>query len=135
MGGLAVPLATTNDVAARLGQSAFNDVELGVVEQLLEVASDLAETWMLWDEVPDLIPEKVSRVVAGMVARALSVDPSISPGETQSQHVDTAGPMSQTRSRTFDAESTQRQPWLTKNDKIVLRRFSRRGHVRNVPTV
>ncbi|QHJ86346.1 head-to-tail adaptor [Gordonia phage Kuwabara] len=126
-----MPLATTTDVAARLG-AAFDNTDPGAVEQLLEVASDLAAAWMRC--VPDPVPAEVTRVVAGMVARTLSVDPTVSPGETQSQQIDTAGPMSQTRSRSFDADSTQRQPWLTKNDKIVLRQFGCRGTVQNVST-
>lgn len=126
-----MPLATTTDVAARLG-AAFDNTDPGAVEQLLEVASDLAAAWMRC--VPEPVPPQVTRVVAGMVARALCVDPTVSPGETQSQQIDTAGPMSQTRSRSFDSDSTQRQPWLTRNDKIVLRRFGCRGRVWNVPT-
>lgn len=126
-----VALAAVEDVAARLDRTLTPD-ETRQAAGLLEEASDLAAAWMRC--VPEPVPAEVVRVVSRMVARVMSVDPATPVGLTQTQFSEQAGPMGVTRSQSFSEDATTRAPWLTRNDKTVLRRFGCRGRVENVAT-
>lgn len=124
-------LAVEADVVARLGRTLTTE-ERSVVIGLLDEASDLAAAFMRC--TPDPVPGEVSRVVARMVARVLSTDPTVPFGMSQSARTENAGLMTITASQTFAEGSTMRSPWLTSPDKVILRRFGCRGRVENFPT-
>lgn len=123
-------LASLDDVEARLGHAPT--VEESVVAALLDEASDLAAAFMRC--VPDPVPGEVSRVVARMVVRVLSMGDSVPFGVTQAARNQTAGQVTVSATQMFSAESTQRSPWLTATDKMVLRQFGCVGRVQNFPT-
>lgn len=81
-------LATVADVEAALGRDLDADED---VDSLLEEASDLVFGYLGWGEIPDEVPGAVVRVVASIVAAALTA-PSVPayPAGVQA----TAGPFS-----------------------------------------
>lgn len=112
-------LATEDDVAAALGEAPEQDVET-----LLEEASDLVLGYL---RCPDLdpVPPAVARVVASMVASALTRPvgmASIAPGDSL-----TAGPYNM---RVGDSSSGT--VWLTNGLKLRLRPY-RCGAMVSVP--
>lgn len=123
-------LASPEDVAARLGHDLT--VDDSVVIALLDEASDLVVAFMKC--TPDPMPDEVPRVVSRMVARVLSVGDSVPVGLTQAARTQTAGQVTLTASQSFSDGSTQRSPWLTSADKLVLRRFGCGGRVQHFPT-
>lgn len=123
-------LASLDDVEARLGHAPT--VDDSVVTALLDEASDLVAAFIRC--VPDPVPGEVSRVVARMVVRVLSVGDSVPVGLSQAARTQTAGPVTLTATQSFSETATQRSPWLTSADKMVLRRFGCGGRVQNFPT-
>lgn len=124
-------LASRVDVEVRLGRT-LTSTEVPSVNELLDEASDLAEAYMSC--TPEPVPDAVKRVVARMVVRRMEADPSIPVGLTQTGRRETAGPMSLNNTQSFSEGSTSGAPWLTRNDKIVLRRHGCGGEVINVAT-
>lgn len=122
-------LATAEDVEGALGR-ALTESETQRSESLLDEASDLVIGYLGCDPTGDPIldedgeptgvneiPGAVSRVVARMVSRVLSLDtPTGSEGTTE-----TVGPFSKTVR--FSAGTTSGAPWLAGSDKITLRPF------------
>lgn len=126
---MAAPLANGRHVAEAVGREITAQEALRVTSLLAE-ASDLAETWMRC--VPDPVPDAVVRVVARMVARVL--DSAQPVGQTQAQYSQTAGQMAVSASHTYSADSVTGGPWLTRADKLVLRRHGCGGRVVNMGT-
>ncbi|WP_032402480.1 hypothetical protein [Rhodococcoides fascians] len=113
-------LATKDDVEKFTGD--LNDGETTRLPGLLEEASDLVEGYC-GREFAEPVPGPVTRRVARIVARALGVDDE-QIGMESSQM--SAGPFQRTQN--YSADSTSGGAWLTKGDKLVLRRY-RRGVV------
>lgn len=92
------------------------------VDLLIEEALDLVEGYTLEDfRGMDEIPPTVSRVVLRIVIRSLQQgDSEVMFGATSRQ--DTAGPFN--RSIGFEAGTTSGGVWLTKQDKVKLRRWA-----------
>lgn len=119
-------LAADPDVVARLGRPLTTD-ENGRVDGLLDEASALVEGWLGF--TPDPVPSAVTIVTSRMVARALTASTPI-PGLTDQQM--TAGVYGVTQR--FSADSSSGGVWLTRQDKIMLRPYGKRGMVMNFPT-
>ena len=115
------PLASRSDVEARLGRPLTAD-ESPRVDGLLVEASASARAWMGCDSDPDPVPDDVALVVSRMAARVVQAPAGPSHMDQFSQ---TAGPFA--RSGTFTEGATSGSPWLTKDDKRILRRYSCRG--------
>lgn len=109
-------LATVEDVEALLDAEIVNRDR---VSALIRQASALVEAYCR-REFADTVPEVVSTVVAGMVARVVGSNAADLPAGATSM-MTTAGPF--TRQTQFAAGSTDGGVWLTKMDKLVLRRF------------
>lgn len=124
-------LANVEDVEARLGRSLTSSEE-SVLDSLLDEASDLVVAFMRC--LPDPVPGEVVRVTARVVARIFSVGDSVPVGLSQAARTQTAGPVTLTATQSFSETATQRSPWLTSADKMVLRRFGCGGRVQNFPT-
>lgn len=92
--------------------------EVDRVEFLLEEASDLVRAHTGRDFLKQ-VPGAVSRVVARMVARGLSSGGGEVAGMTSENQ--SAGAFS--RSRSFEAGSTDGGVWLSRQDKHKLRRW------------
>ena len=126
MAALAAPV----DVDARLGRPLTTE-EQSRVPGLLDEASASASAWM--ECVPDPAPAEVRLVVSRMVARILRAAESGAEQEIGLSQVNAGmGPFSV--GRTFSGDSTSGSPWLTRDDKRILRRFGCRGRVKNVGT-
>lgn len=117
-----VALASAADVEARLGQPLTSD-ESGRVPALLDEASASARAYMRC--TPDPVPSDVSLVVSRMVARLLSQPAATEVLPHTDQYSRTAGAYS--ASGTFTEGATSGSPWLTKDDKRILRAFGCRG--------
>lgn len=111
-------LATVEDVNRVLSPPVEETDEVSHVEILLEEASDLVRAWTGKDFL-SRVPSAVSRVVARMVARSLSSGGDEPIGMTSENQ--SAGPFSTNRS--FEAGSTDGGVWLSRQDKIKLRRW------------
>lgn len=123
-------LAAAEDVQARLGRD-LTPTEAERVPALLVEASASARAWMRC--TPDPVPADVTMVVARMVARLLTAEESGPAPDPRMQSLsDTAGPFGQTR--TYVDGSTSGAPWLTRDDKRILRAYGCRGRVGNVGT-
>ena len=96
-----VALATVNDVTAALGNPPSGDVDA-----LLETASDLVIGYLYPCPIPDPTPPAISRVVADMVATAVS-----GPGPEVPVDVKTMGYGPFTVG--FADGATSRRPFLT----------------------
>lgn len=112
------PLATTGDVD-RLLDAPLEQDEIEHVELLLEEASDLVRAHTGKDFLEG-IPGGVRRVTARMVVRTLAGGDSGAPVGMTSEN-QSAGPFSTNRS--FEAGSTDGGVWLSRQDKIKLRRW------------
>lgn len=111
-------LATINDVNRILNPPVVEADEINHVEFLLEEASDLVRAFT-GKVFLKKIPPGVTRVVARMVARSLAGGGEAPIGMTsESQN---AGAFS--RSRSYEAGSTDGGVWLSRQDKIKLRRW------------
>lgn len=121
-------LADPGDVETLLGRSLTAD-ELPRVAGLLVEASATVRGFLRC--TPDPVPGDVVVVVSRMVARSLA--PSVqSMPVGMSSFSDTAGPFSQ--NRTFSEGSTSGSPWLTRDDKRILRGYGCRGRVQSFET-
>lgn len=118
-------LATTSDVEKRLGRE-LDDDEVLSVEGLLEEASELVAS--VCRPLPTPTPDAVRIVVSRMVARSLDPDSDAATGVESNQW--SAGSFQ--LSQNFTSDSVAGGPWLSKTDRIMLRRW-RRG-VANVAT-
>lgn len=105
-------LAEDTDVVTTLGRD-LTEAEAARVDALLDEASDLVIGFKGNDYEPAPYPDRVVRVVAGMVARVFTRGASA--GEFTDQQ--TAGPFSVR----FSADSSAGGVWLTRADKIKLR--------------
>lgn len=123
-------LASVEDVEARLGRPLTTD-ETGRVSGLLDEASASARAWMACSEDPDPVPDDVALVVSRMVARSLTAPPQAAASNFD-QVSASMGPYS--RSGTYVEGSTSGSPWLTKDDKRILRRHGCRGRAMSFPT-
>lgn len=112
--------ATKADVEKFTGD--LTEADEARLEGLLEEASDLVEGYCS-REFAEPFPGPVVRRTARIVARALGVDDE-QIGMESSQM--SAGPFQRTQN--YSADSTSGGAWLTKGDKLVLRRY-RRGVV------
>lgn len=125
-------LASLDDVEARLGRPLTSD-ETERVLGLLDEASASVRAWMGCNTDPDPVPDDVALVVSRMVARIIDTPPS---SAQVPAHMDqfsrSMGPYSS--SGTFTEGSTSGSPWLTKDDKRILRRFGCRGKAASFPT-
>lgn len=111
-------LATIDDVNRILDPPVEDVHEIAHVEFLLEEASDLVRAFTGKDFLKQ-IPPGVTRIVARMVARSLAGGGESPIGMTsESQN---AGAFS--RSRSYEAGSTDGGVWLSRQDKIKLRRW------------
>lgn len=126
-----VALASLDDVEARLGRPLTTD-EAERVPGLLDEASASARAWMRCVDDPDPVPEDVALVVSRMVARLIAAPVAPSGPSHLDQFSRSAGPYSQ--SGTFTEGSTSGSPWLTKDDKRILRAFGCRGRAMSFPT-
>lgn len=113
-------LATKADVEKFTGELTEDEIER--LPGLLEEASDLVEGYC-GREFTVPIPGPVTRRVARIVARSLGVDDDKLGLESTQM---SAGPFQRTQN--YSADSTAGGAWLTKGDKLVLRRY-RRGVV------
>lgn len=120
-------LAESQDVADRLGRDLTTEEE-DRVEGLLDEASVLVSGWL--GTTPDPIPDAVRVVTSRVVARAITNGVAAEPGLESVQA--TMGVFQVNRGYSTDAASGG--VWLTRTDKTVLRPFSVRGRVGNVPT-
>lgn len=111
-------LATQQDVEARLGRP-LTESEQERAEGLLTEASEIVLGYCNVDEF-DPIPDSVVIVVSRMVARVLTAPEGI---EGVESHQVGTGPFQQTRRFTSDVGTGG--PWLTKMDKLMLRRWGR----------
>lgn len=118
------PLANLEDVQARLGRPLTTDEETRAAGLLVE-ASASARAWMACADDPDPVPDDVSLVVSRMVARVLKAPASPPQMQNLDQFSRSAGVYSQ--SGTYTEGSTSGSPWLTKDDKRILRRYGCRG--------
>lgn len=115
-------LATQSDVEARLGRS-INPAEQALVPGLLDEASDLVVGYIgPRARLGPPVPDTVARVVSRMVARVLQT-PAGEVGVTLQQK--SAGPYQ--LSNTYNPDSRNGGPWLTKADKKALRPFKLGG--------
>lgn len=105
-------LATRADVEAALRRSLQPDED---VDGLLEEASDLVVGYLHPCPIPDPTPPAISRVVASMVAAAISRTPGLPVAATNA----TAGPYG----LAFAAESTSLGPYFTNALKQRLRPY------------
>lgn len=80
---------------------------------------------------PDPVPDDVGLVVSRMVARTLTQSASESMSHVE-QYSRTAGPY--TTSGTFAEGATSGSPWLTKDDKRILRLHGCRGRATSFET-
>lgn len=112
------PLATTEDVD-RLLDAPLEQEEVEHVELLIEEASDLVRAYTGKDFLED-VPGGVKRVTARMVVRTLAGGDSGAPVGMTSEN-QSAGVFS--HSRSFEAGSTDGGVWLSRQDKIKLRRW------------
>jgi hypothetical protein len=119
-------LAQSQDVADRLGRDLTPDEE-DRVEGLLDEASVLVEGWLGY--TPDPVPDGVRIVVSRIAARAIGSDTS-EPGLESVQA--TMGVFQVNRG--YSSDVTSGGVWLTRNDKLMLRPFSRSGRVEHFPT-
>lgn len=118
-------LATVEDVESLLDAEVG---DTGRIEALIRQAGVLVEAYCR-REFTDPVPDAVSAVVSGMVARSVGSNAvDVPTGATSMMNV--AGPF--TRQTQFAAGSTDGGVWLTKMDKMVLRRF--RGGAYSVRT-
>ena len=108
-------LATQTDVEKFTGELTEDDAAL--LPGLLDEASDLVEGYC-GREFVEPIPGPVTRRVARIVARAMGVDDSQLGLESTQM---SAGPFQRTQN--YSADSTAGGAWLTKGDKLVLRRY------------
>lgn len=113
-------LATKADVEKFTGT--LTEDEEALLQGLLEEASDLVEGYC-YREFTEPIPGPVTRRVARIVARAMGVEEEQLGLESTQM---SAGPFQRTQN--YSADSTAGGAWLTKGDKLVLRRY-RRGVV------
>lgn len=108
-------LASLDDVEARLARLLTSSEQVRASALLVE-ASASVRAWLR--RVPDPVPDDVSLVVSRMVARVI-VAPT---GPTHlDQFTQAAGPFS--HSGTFTDGATSGSPWMTKDDKRILRQF------------
>lgn len=121
-------LASAEDVQARLGRPLTSD-ESGRTPALLDEASASVRAFMRC--TPDPVPTDVVVVVSRMVARVFG-QPAVGVLPNQEQFAQSAGPYS--RSGTFTEGSTSGSPWLTKDDKRILRAFGCGGRVMSFET-
>lgn len=119
-------LATESDVQQRMGRP-LSDDELDRVPGLIEEASALVEAYI--GQTLDPVPDPVVIVTSRMVARVLDTDPGIVGLESTQL---SAGSFQQTRR--FGDSVTSGGPWLRRADKLILRRWVRRGRAGNVAT-
>lgn len=118
-------LATATDVAARLGRDLDTD-ETARVEGLLEEASELVEGWCN-RSFTDPVPSGVRIVTSRMVARVFSGPDSsdlgftVPPGAESTQV--SAGSFQM--SHRYGSDSSSGSPWLSKSDRVMLRRWRR----------
>lgn len=113
-------LASDVDVASALGVDSLTSDQSARTPTLLDEASDLVTGYLSPRPIPDPVPDTIRRVVARMVARV--IDPSTNSsivGATSQQY--TAGTY-QTQA-TFAPDTRTGSAYLTKTDKISLRRF------------
>lgn len=115
-------LAEPADVEARLGRPLTTD-EAGRVPALLDEASASVRAFMRC--TPDSIPDDVVLVVSRMVKRVLEAPVTQAVPQHMEQFSRGAGPYSQ--SGTFTEGSTSGSPWMTKDDKRILRGFGCRS--------
>ncbi len=116
-------LATADDVAARLRRDLTDD-EANWVDGLLEQASILVEAYC-GQEFVDPVPAAVVTVVSQVAARALG-----NKAEGQTGYQAAAGPYSVNTTYTPDASSGG--VWMTKQDRLMLRRYRIGGGVFSV---
>lgn len=121
-------LASPSDVEARLGRPLTVDESLRVGGLLVE-ASASARAWMRCVSDPDPVPEDVALVVSRMAARVLAAP--VGPSHLD-QFSQTAGVFAQ--SGTYTEGATSGSPWLTKDDKRILRRHGCRGRAASFDT-
>lgn len=105
-------LAADTDVETALGRD-LTDAEAARVDALLDEASDLVIGFKGNDFEPAPYPDRVVRVVAGMVARVFTRGTTV----TEFADQQTAGPFSVR----FSADSSSGGVWMTRADKIKLR--------------
>lgn len=111
-----VGLASPDDVATRLGRPLTTD-ETSLVPALLDEASASVRAWMRCAPTDPVQPDVVL-VVSRMVKRVLESGGSEFPAHLD-QFSQNAGTYS--RSGTFTEGSQSGSPWLTKDDKRILR--------------
>jgi len=121
-----VALAIEADVEAQLGRT-LTSAETAQITSLLENASDLVIGYCRDDFEPYPHPDTVTRVVAGVAARALLAGNSPDPFAQQMS----AGPFASTRT----SGAASGDVWLTAADKIKLRRFRKGGGLTSVQFV
>jgi len=115
-------LATIPDVEERLGRP-LEDDELTRVEGLLREGSAQVEGWCN-RSFDDPIPDAVRIVTSRMVARVLGVpdeSTGFAPGVESAQL--SAGSFQMTQR--FNSDGVSGGPWLSKADRLALRRFRR----------
>lgn len=124
-----VALASAEDVQARLGRPLTSD-ETEQVPALLDEASASARAYMRC--IPDPVHSDVALVVSRMVARVLTRPEPTEVLPHTEQYSRAAGPY--TGSGTFTEGATSGSPWLTKDDKRILRAHGCRGRAMSFET-
>lgn len=119
-------LASSPDVVDRLGRPLTTD-EASRVDGLLNEASALVEGWLGF--TPDPVPSAVEIVVSRIVARVLTASTPVPGLSDQEMRAGTFG-----LTQRFSAESSSGGVWLTRQDKITLRPYGKRGMAMNFPT-
>jgi len=123
-------LASPDDVAVRLGRLLSTD-EISRADPLIAEASALVCGHLSYTPPDDPPPDWIRLVVSRMVARVFTSAAGI-PEPGVSSMAMTAGPFGFTRG--YTAEASSGGVWLNRQDKIMLRPYSRRGRAGNVST-
>jgi hypothetical protein len=120
-------LATTDDVAIRLGKETLDADELIRAPGLLEESTDLVIGHLGFDptDVDDVDLALLARVVSRMTARVLEQSKASGGVFGATAMTDQIGDFSQTRQ--FPAGSTNGGPWLASADKIALKNLKGAG--------
>ncbi len=111
-------LANRDDVEKRLRRE-LTDAEIEWLPGVLEEASELVSAYC-GDPDFEPIPDRVRIVTSRVAARALTGRTDSAAAVTNAAHV-----FSQTL--TLNADASEGGVWLTKADKLALRRWSRAG--------
>lgn len=137
-----VILCSAEDVATRLGRE-LNEVEQNAWKGIAEEATVLIEAYLdrEWDDddndedtVPAAVPRNVRVVCSRVVARTLTSGPAPGLGASAMQpgtksFNSSMGPLGHTT--TFGDDVVFGSPWLSRSDKLMLRR---KMYVEHVPT-